>query len=388
MELNEAGYEFRRLLESAVLRCLNPGAQTWAHLSGGLDSSSVVSTAAVLNERGVTDKRLGGTITLTDSLGNADESDFADAVVRRFNLHNERVADDWPWRSDGAPPPLTDQPARDYPFYARDRLMARIITDHGGTALLSGVGPDHCLPVTSYHMPDLIWTGRFGEGARELYRWTIATRDSLWRVTFRHMLAPLLAPRWYALREVHGSEVPAWITANFAARCDFHHRLAAQHDPGKRGRFYQSASRRSLSRIACWLPAWFDLPGIKTRHPFLYLPLVEFCLRLSYRLRTDACQSKPVLRAAMNGVLPEKVRQRFTKGMLDPRICWALGKERQQLSRLLAGSVLADLGCIEPKRALAEVDSHATGVGGNAGFLYPMLSLETWLSTRSGRCGV
>lgn len=140
LDLDDAAREFRRLLERSVMTNLDPGEHTWAHLSGGLDSSSVVAVTADLTERGRLNGRLGGTITMTESIGNADETRFVDAVVRRSGLRNERVPDEWPWRSDGDPPPLVDQPERDYPLYARERVIARILKSAGATSLLSGVG--------------------------------------------------------------------------------------------------------------------------------------------------------------------------------------------------------------------------------------------------------
>jgi hypothetical protein len=167
--------------------------------------------------------------------------------------------------------------------------------------------------------------------------------------------------------------------------------MAGQQVSGtQRGHFYDFAVRRMLSRLSQlpnWLPALSDPRRIDVRHPFLSLPLIEFTLRLPYHLRTDAYKSKPILRAAVAGILPEIVRRRITKGgLMEPRICWAFRRERVFLERLLSGSTLADLGCIEPKKVIEALDRSAAGVGRETKFLYAMLSLETWFSVRSGRC--
>ena len=125
------------------------------------------------------------------------------------------------------------------------------------------------------------------------------------------------------------------------------------------------------------------------KHPLLHQPLLKFVLNLPYHLRTDAYHTKPLLRVAMRGVLPEEVRLRATKGsMLTPRLCWSFAKERPLLTQLLKAPVLGDLGCIEPKHLLAAVDAAADGRRQDVGLLYAALSLETWMSMRSGRCVV
>jgi asparagine synthase (glutamine-hydrolysing) len=135
------------------------------------------------------------------------------------------------------------------------------------------------------------------------------------------------------------------------------------------------------------LPSWLDLPGIALRHPFLDVPLMEFCLQLPFALRTNALRSKPLLRAAMKGTVPDVVLNRATKGgLLDPRLCWAFRQERHVLTRLLSSSMLADLGCIEPARLTEALDASGSGLDANPSHLYAALALETWLQVKSGRC--
>ena len=89
----------------------------------------MVSTADMLNESGDQPHRLGGTITITDTLGGGDDRRFALSVAQRFGIRNETVANDdhWAWKSDGEPLPRTDQPTRNYPFYSKFRAIQRIV---------------------------------------------------------------------------------------------------------------------------------------------------------------------------------------------------------------------------------------------------------------------
>lgn len=242
------------------------------------------------------------------------------------------------------------------------------------------------LPVTTSHVADVAWSGRIAEACRELCQWALVKNDSVWRLGAREVAFPLLAPHWQKRREERRSVVPDWLTRAFAETYDVRSRLATERMvSGRRGRHYDGSVARSLSRLANSLPAWHGMLGVEIRHPFLYLPLVEFSLRLPYQMRTRATRSKPILRAAMKGILPEEVRRRTTKSVFL-RFYWAFGRERALLGRLMVAPVLADLGVIEPRRMVAAIDGWLTGVGRDPLLLYTALSLETWLAVRSGRC--
>lgn len=108
-------------------------------------------------------------------------------------MRNERPVDDWPWRQDG-PPPVTEQLTRDFPFYAGQRTIARLMKNSGGTCLLSGVGGDHFFPTTAHQIADLAWQGRLREASRELYCWTLLKGESLARTVVRDLIGPLCSP--------------------------------------------------------------------------------------------------------------------------------------------------------------------------------------------------
>ncbi|MGE0442487.1 MAG: asparagine synthase-related protein, partial [Gemmatimonadales bacterium] len=83
----EAVAEFGRLFEEAVAAQTDDGLVTWAQLSGGLDSSSVVGMVETRAARGL-GPRLVGTQTVVDGLGDGDETRYSDAVVDRYGLRN------------------------------------------------------------------------------------------------------------------------------------------------------------------------------------------------------------------------------------------------------------------------------------------------------------
>jgi asparagine synthase (glutamine-hydrolysing) len=201
----------------------------------------------------------------------------------------------------------------------------------------------------------------------------------------RHVVVPNL-PAPLQARLGRGMAPPAWVTAELAGTEHLGERLRLARIPSaRRGQRFRAAIAGHLAAV----PRAVDAPAVPcpadVRYPFLHRPLVELALRLPPRLHIRPAQSKWLLRQASRGLLPEEIRTRQGKGVIDARILWALQRESGRLERLLADPILAQLGCVEPGRLRAAVDAARRGVPGNTVFLMSALALETWLTVRSGR---
>lgn len=381
-----AAAELRRLITTAVGSHFDAGTRVWADLSGGLDSSTVVSVAGMLF-KGDSSQGLRGTTSIVDTFGLGDETRFSDTVVRKFQVRNEQVHEPWPWRDDGLPPPITEHPTRDYPYYARERQTAALLQADNATVHLAGTGPDLCLPAASVHVADLVSTGQVRRGITDLWLSAQTHRQRIWHAAAHDLVLPL-APRaiqkWYWQRK---TPAPNWLRPQFTREFGFEdHAIERRLVSPSPGRVCQSLLGHLFLIQGCGLPGWRILGPVDVRHPLLHRPLVEFCLRLPHRLRTHPVLFKPLLRIAMKGIVPDKVLVRRTKGSgMMPRISWALGAERERIKSLLSNSVLADLGCLEPNRLLSAVDMAASGKPVQARYPYLALSLESWLAVRSGK---
>lgn len=385
MPATKAAAEFLELFRSAVKNRMESAESTWCHLSGGLDSSSVTSVAATLAGQGPDGRcRLGGTLTMTDSFSARGELRFAEVVAEKFHVRNARIDDDWPWRDDGYAAPLTDQPARDYPLYARNNVAAGIIVAAGGKTLLSGVGADQILSIAASTSADLVWQREVALGLSELHRWSICRGESLWQNLPERVVYPLFSPKAYRWLRTKKVQLPLWIRPGFANRFDLARRFVIQDFSGTtRGLFYQASVIRSLFACTSALAGWHELRGVAVRHPFTDRRLTEFVLGLRYELRSNSFWHKPLLRAAMAGLLPDEVRKRKTKGVPALRVTWAFRRERPLIEKLLNNSILGDLGYIEPRALLASLDAWASGAHGkDLGHVFSAVALETWLQRR------
>lgn len=380
-----AADRFRALVVDAVAADIDDAAGTWADLSGGHDSSSVAAVGGWLARH--QGRAFRGGVTIVDSLGHGDESEFADEVSRAYALGAIRVVDPWPWRDDREAPPATPAPARDYPHWARDRQVARELRRRGDGVLLSGVGPDYYLPRSPWYAIDLAGRGRLAEALAVVEETAIETRSTVWHTLWRYVLGPLapvgLQARWFG----DAALVPRWLTPGFVDATGYA-RVALARDlvTAWPGQVNLSLLGQRLREGASILPTWRTLDGLDIRHPLLSLPLVQFCLSLPRHLRTSFSAPKPILRQALDGIVPARVLARRTKGsVLLPRICWALGHERQRIRALLDGSILAAAGIVDPDRLLAHADRCAAGAGHDGVALYHALSLESWLAARRDR---
>ena len=373
--------EFRTLFEEAVRVQFDDDRSTWSQLSGGLDSSSIVAMAETLAARGQI-RGLGGTETVVDSLSEGDETRYSNAVATRYRLRNTKIADYWAWQADQHGPHLHADPRPFLPFFARNRAMRDAVHSEGGRVLLSGFGSDNYLAGSFDYIADLVRDRRYGTAFRLLTDVAVTTRRSFWTVSGRHVLAPL-GPRWLRRRLVDAAATPpGWLDPALVSEFGLEERMA--NPSGHLAAGYAAFQAAEIGSIDLALERGPFEEGIEMRYPFLHRPLVEFTLRLPYRLRFRPYRPKWILREAMGNLLPDSVRNRAGKGGIDGRIAWSLERERPLLDRLIGDSHLADLGCVSPESLKQAFSEARAGAARSVGLLFVTLSLETWFAVRSG----
>jgi len=381
--------KFRQLLREAIRLRVPDDQGVWAQLSGGLDSSTLVLLIDSLARSKERRRSLAGTVTIVDRLGSGDESEFTRAVINSTGLPNEVLDNGWMWQEDGSPPPMTDTPHAFYPFYARDRLLCRIVRDRGGTSLLSGIGPDHYLTGDLTYLADLAARGEWWHSVRDAHHWAVAKRRSMLRYIRNYIVypqLPLAVQRYLAMRQWR---IPKYIEPRLVERFG----LAARQDEirlleAQRGDLAASRRRFLVRRLATGAVQQQQAvdSALDIRFPFLYRPLVEFALSLpSELLIRPPSMQKWIMREAMNDILPERIRLRSGKGTIGARIRWSIVHERERVMDLARESILGELGCVRPA-VLTRAIKYAISNGVlNSRRLQRVLALETWLRVRAGR---
>jgi asparagine synthase (glutamine-hydrolysing) len=127
--------------------------------------------------------------------------------------------------------------------------------------------------------------------------------------------------------------------------------------------------------------------GLQRFDPFFDHRLVEFMFRVPGDMKIHNGVTKVLLRRAMAGILPEETRRRIKKtGWNAPAHVWFSGRNLEHLRDLVASRSFRERGVYEPKVVEALIDEHVMIVASGAPrdnhmmFLWQLVNLETWLS--------
>jgi asparagine synthase (glutamine-hydrolysing) len=390
----EYAEHFRHLFDQAIraqMRCNTP----WGvQLSGGLDSSSIaVSVRAVLDASGAKDSPI-----LTFSMACPgkpwDESEDIAATVEKARLTPEFVL---PMQADVE---FFRQGAafwRDFPGNPNGEPMTipmyKAAKRHGARVVLSGIGGDEWLDGRQEHLSDLAASMLFRRArastARQLLErakddWKVYSGAGRWQVFLTRRLVADAAPEWVhsrrrSLRLSRGGV----FSREFLKRVHLADRLSEA--PGLKGHHFASRTQQAVFRIVTagyeaqvfeWNDRESARAGAEVRFPFFNRRLTEFCLRLPEDQRQRGSVWKLLLRNAMLGRLPERVRSKTYKAefseLFENVISAPQGK-----ARLDNPAILRHTDWLDPERFVPRMKSMA----GSGRFwpLWVFLGVDLWL---------
>jgi asparagine synthase (glutamine-hydrolysing) len=372
--------EFTSLFKDAMRLYLTGHEGCWSQLSGGVDSSSIVSMAGWLASTDPGIPKLAGTITFVDTLGIGDERVYSNAVIRDWPVRNEQLIDYRPWQEGEVHPVLADGP-EGCSTLARDEMVCRMVCSTGSRILFTGVGPDQYLHGDYSYFTDWIAKGRIRDAVREMYNEAVRNKASFWRLAYARGV------RAFVSGESKPSDKwPAWVHPSFAHRFPIEDRIRLdQPRSGNAGRYFVTNTANNVANFDLAVARGIVGETLDVRHPFLYRPLVEFCLRLPPEMKVTDGRHKWILREAMRGILPEEIHRRTSKGFVNGGIERSYTLQHDRLDALLEQSVLGEMGFIDvPLARKALADRTNTKHSGSSS-LECLLYLEAWFAMRSGR---
>jgi asparagine synthase (glutamine-hydrolysing) len=379
----------RQLLVESVRRRVINGKETWGQLSGGLDSSSVVSSALWLAERGEISGGLAGTVTYVDRQGTqTDEREYSNAVVERYGVRNEAILDPPMWYDEAYQPIAPDQPGLDFHVQPREQRLREVIREAGGRVLITGYGGDEVFASNLLFFADWFAEGRVAPALREMARLAAIGRVSFWELAYRNALVPLLPESVQSRLMADESPPGSWLEPEAVRKYGSGRGSAVLHlAAGPLGGKHHHAIVTGVQTLQGVVHGGILSDALDVRHPLLYRPLVEFALRLPYQIRSRPYAHRWILREAMRGILPDAVRTRIGKPDTSDVILWSFKTSQARLRGLVETPILADLGLIDPDKLRAAFESSSTPTASLAQrtSLFPTLAIEAWLQIRSGR---
>jgi asparagine synthase (glutamine-hydrolysing) len=120
--------------------------------------------------------------------------------------------------------------------------------------------------------------------------------------------------------------------------------------------------------------------SIEARTPFLDYRLVERAFALPFDLKVDGSTTKAVLREAMRGILPELIRgRRDKKGYPTPLGRWLREQHREWLRDLVASPRSRARGMVDASAAERLLQQHESGAADYSAQLYLLATLEIFM---------
>ena len=326
-------------------------------LSGGLDSASVAVTAADLLKHEGRDLTAFSCIPLREFKAVRpegqiyDESHYVEAVkeandtiggryiqARRLNLFTDLDELFWliccPIRNPGYYPWLVAMSRQ-----ARSAKIRAMLTGQRGNLFFSQSGQGHVV--------ELATRGHWWRVLRKVAAYLRRVEHSFWRVLKGRVLYPLVPLNMLRLwsRLKHGKRPPWWtmfpLNSDFAREMDpVAKRRALGLDPYWRPRpqwrretaqaFYALVNDVAIIENGQRLGFGFDMPD-----PTGDMRLVEFCHGLPGDQFLRHGESRRLVREAMRGLLPEKVRTRTLFGFQGADLCLRMSPLRRDIGDLL-----------------------------------------------------
>ncbi len=387
----QAVAELRERLTDAVRARLISDVPVGAFLSGGIDSSIVVSTMARLSDGPI------DTFAIGFDEAPFNELPYARLVAERYGTrHTEFMV-----RPDAAA--IMPQLLRHYgePFADSSAIPTYYVSSCARQhvkVVLSGDGGDELFGGYYRHLA-MRWADRYARLPR-------LVRDAV--------AGPLLR-RWPAWLDARGGRLSV---RRFARGLDRSRRdralswILAFGETEKRALYHADGplSASSADTAACfdalWEPvagsdgvdalAWVDLQwylpsdllvkmdiasmahGLEVRAPWLDRRVVELALQLPAHLKVRGRTLKYLPRRAWQQDLPPAILRRGKQGFAVPLAAWLRGSLRDWMQELLLSPSAKSRGLLDPAAVTQLVEEHAAGGIDRSEQLWVLMMLELW----------
>jgi asparagine synthase (glutamine-hydrolysing) len=382
--------ELRETLGRAVRSQMMSDVPLGAFLSGGLDSSTVVAMMAQASERPIK------TFSIAFAEGSYDESAYAREVAELFKTDHceETIEPNIAELFDKLIVHL-DEPFADtslFPTY----LVSQVAVKHVKVAL-SGDGGDELFAGYDWYAADRV--------ARTLARFP--GRGAL---SVLHAMSEWVPPS--EKKKGFVNKVKRFLEGAASAPELEHYRWLSHVSPEAKSRLYTKGLAEKLVASDSKLPVLSKLgeqrddllnrqlfadfklflsddilvkvdrmsmaTSLEARAPFLDKDVVELAFRMPGHMKLRGGTRKYVLKKAMEGVLPDRIRNRQKEGFSIPMKNWLRADLKPLMDELLSEERIVARGLFEWREVERLRREHVDGSANHAHQLFPLMVFERW----------
>lgn len=375
--------QFRALFREAIAVRLRTDSPVLAELSGGLDSSSVVSMANHLIRTGAAEAP--GLVPVSylwrDSLDEAfirDVESFCGLEGRHLSTHDHPLINE---TELGDTTPQQFAPLLRSVAAIAGHLGAKVILTGQNGDLITGNWFDDSLQIAAS-----LRSLRLGQACKDALAWSKILRLPvpwiLWRA-IRAALPLALAPAnaytikdgSYAPSSSETSLLPTFREQSGVLEAARFFSDGWRHASPERRKYFQALSMMQELRT---LQAPEPLQHLEYTHPFAHRPLVEFLMTIPVDVLCGPGEPRRLMRRTLSDLWPERLRKRRSKGSFNAPWLEAL---RPLAHRLLMAREfqVVERGFVDRRSFLSRLKRLSAGLDCNEPQLRQIVLLELWL---------
>jgi asparagine synthase (glutamine-hydrolysing) len=387
---------FAELFEDSIRLRLRSDVPVGTCLSGGLDSSSIVCVANRMMFGGQYHAEIVGDRQRTFSScfedKKYDERIFIEEVIKKTNARSFYTFPQGEGLFDLIPKVIRqqDEPFGSTSIFAQWHVM-KLARENGVTVLLDGQGADELL--AGYHgyfgtyFVDLLKGLRVMKLLSEIRsykrihgQFNPMILASIARALLPDSLVALIRNMPFVQNISKNASVgTGWIDSDFEKLHKREYTFSRKFKSNLKNQLYSLFMYSSLPALLHYEDRNSMAFSIEARVPFLDYRLVEYIFSLPSSQKLGNAMTKVVLRNAMKGTLPEKVRMRIDKmGFVTPESAWFRTILKERIKDIIGSAGFRDIGYFNVTEVEKEFERHCRGEKDISFTIWRWINLYLW----------
>jgi asparagine synthase (glutamine-hydrolysing) len=299
-------------------------------LSGGLDTSSITSTIALLKDNSVEHKTYS---IVFNNLRKQDiemvyETNYIKDVIDKYSIDSNIIGLEYYNIQDYLKNIQSDYTEPNYHGNKyMDTEMIKAMKLDGHKIILSGFDGDSVITHGEQHLFLLLKNMNFLKFIKEVYKRDKVRKNkfSFFKVFKKYILRVFLPNFVYKIKGILNKDLPAIQTSNFLKN----NQLPSLPVSDMSNKYINSIkdfenfhintiNTNVWERVFEWQDIDYGRNALEIRYPFMDIRLISFCLCIPESQKLQNGISRFILREAMKEIIPDSIYHRMNKSILSP----------------------------------------------------------------------